>query len=146
MTKPEKTELLLITLASLSCLFLGRLLPEQPGLDRLLLATSALLLFQGLLRDLWVLYQQKNKSSDCHLREENCFCVESTVGITGIIAGLVLLGIGIDFSIPMNSWKWGLLVFITMMIGFLIRDLVLEWKPLRIRKDTDHASIIVKWK
>ncbi len=146
MTRLEKTELFLIVLTSIGIYLLGSLLPERPGIDRLLLTVSSLLLFQGLLRDLWLLYQNRNKSADCHQREENCVCLESTVGITGIIAGLVLLGIGFDKHIAMNEMTWSLLVTLILVIGFLIKDLVLEWNPIRIRRDTDHASIVVKWK
>ncbi|MFT5425675.1 MAG: hypothetical protein ACI9ZT_000607 [Gammaproteobacteria bacterium] len=73
-------------------------------------------------------------------------CIESTVGMTGIVVGALLLNIGIDASISMTGWYWSVMVMVVTGFGYLIKDYVFEWNPWRICLDKDHMNIIVKWK
>ena len=116
------------------------------GTGTLLLWASALLLFQSLVRDVWLLRRAKQAVQTMPMRKLSCLCVESTVGVTGVVTGIVLLGIGWDHSVIMTRWTWSLLGIITMTIGFIIKDYVFGWNPWRIRRDNDHLSIVFTWK
>jgi len=73
-------------------------------------------------------------------------CVESTVGATGVAVGIVVLGSGLDRSVPMEGWIWSVLSVVVMATGFGIKDYVLEWNPLRLRRDKDHVNIVFIWR
>ncbi len=45
----------------------------------------------------------------------------------------------------MNRWGWGSLVAVTTTVGFLIKDLVVTRRPLGIRREKDHFSIVFAW-
>jgi len=146
MTTADKTELALIPLLGAGLLLAAPLLSDKMGLERVLLSTSALLLLQGLIRDVWLLASRKRGKAASQPRRARCLCVESAVGLSGILAGLLLLGSEADYPITLNHWQWGILLMATMTSGFLIKDLVLEWNPLRLRRDRDHINIVVDWR
>jgi len=147
MTPAEKIELALIPVIGIGFWLAASLLPDQMSLGSLLINASALLLLQGFFRDLWLLSKQKKTSPDLQ-RKMQCMCAESTFGMTGILFGIILLGVGIDLAVPMPQpqWGWSVLVMIIMTIGFLIKDYVIEWHPFRVYKDLDHINIIFTWK
>jgi hypothetical protein len=126
------------------------LLPGAPSMGNLLLLMSSLLLLQGLVRDLSLLAIAKRSPQSAaperELRAARCMCMESTVGITGILLGIGILGFGINQPIRMADWEWGVLVMLIMSVGFAIKDLVIETAPWRIVRDKDHMNIVFKWK
>ena len=146
MTTAEKIEIALIPIFGISFWLMASELPTQISAERLLLGMSALLLFQSLIRDLWLLAQKKGRIQAGLQRKIQCMCAESTIGMTGIIIGIVLLGVGLDLSVPMYNWGWSVLVMVMMTVGFLIKDYVIEWNPFRVYKDLDHINIIFTWK
>ena len=73
-------------------------------------------------------------------------CVESTVGASGVVAGLVVFGSAIDATIALQPLATGLLVAGILAVGFAIKDFVIELRPLRIRRDRDHLNIVVHWR
>lgn len=146
MTVAEKIELALIPVAGATVWALGDRLPGQTGIGTLVLIASALLLAQGLIRDLWLLFRGNLGSQTGAARQALCMCVESGVGMTGVIAGLVILGSAVDYNLPTGPWFWPSLSVGVLAIGFAIKDLVFDWRPLRIRRDKDHMNIIVSWK
>lgn len=146
MTLAEKIELALIPTFGIGVWLVAPGLPNTVGAGKLLLATSALLLFESLVRDLSLLIRDRRVEKSSPPRKERCLCVESTVGITGVIAGLVLSGSTIVHSVPMSHWTWSLLVMTIMILGFWIKDYVVEWGPIRIRRDKDHMNMIFTWK
>ncbi|MFA9419595.1 MAG: hypothetical protein ACERLB_05555, partial [Gammaproteobacteria bacterium] len=87
MTKTETIELGLIPVLGAGFWLMAPLLPDRIGAGKLLLWTSALLLLQSLIRDLWLLARQKHNVKPGPPKKERCMCVESTVGATGIVAG-----------------------------------------------------------
>lgn len=145
MTTAEKIELAFIPIIGSVFLLISSFLPNQMSIGSLLINASALLLLQGFFRDLWLLSQQKKNSPDLQ-RKMQCMCAESTFGMTGILFGIILFGVGIDLAVPMPQWGWSILVMIIMAIGFLIKDYVIEWNPFRVYKDLDHINIIFTWK
>lgn len=146
MTAAEKFELALIPLVGVAIVFIGEWLPARVGIGSLLLATSVLLLFQGLIRDLWLFSNRNRRLYSVARQEALCMCVESTVGVTGVTAGLIILGSSIDLRLPMRPWIWAGLAVTVLIIGFLVKDFVFEWRPFRIRQDKNHLNIIFSWK
>jgi hypothetical protein len=146
MTTAEKIEVTLIPLVGATIWLMGEWLPTSMGIGSLLLASSMLLLFQGLLRDLWLLFKQKRDTQSGTRQELLCMCVESTVGVTGVVAGIIIFGSAIKWPVPMSSGIWSLLALAVLAMGFAIKDLIFEWRPFRIRRDKNHSNIVFSWK
>lgn len=145
MTTAEKLELALIPAMGVASWFIAGRLPASFSIGGLLLAASVLLLLQSLIRDLWLL-RKSQPSRQGARREALCMCVESTVGVTGVVAGLVLLGSTIDARLSPSPLLVGLQALGTLAFGFAVKDLVLEFRPFRIRRDKDHLNIVFSWK
>ena len=146
MTAAERTELGLIPVVGVvAWLFAGRL-PATIGIGSLLLAASVLLLFQGLIRDLWLLFKRRRESQTGPRQQALCMCVESTVGVTGVVAGIILVGAASDKTLVMGQALWAALAVVVLAVGFAIKDFVFEWRPFRIRRDKDHVNLVFSWK
>lgn len=141
----EKVELGLIPLLGAAA-GLATVLPGRIGLGELLLCGSALLLFQSLARDLWLLARARRQAPATPPRVARCMCAESMIGMTGIVIGLALFSFGLGKPIVMQRWSWGVFVVAVLGGGFAMKDYVLEAKPWRLRRDKDHINIIVRWK
>ena len=146
MTITEKIELVMIPVSGGSVFLLAGELPVNVGVGQLLLWASALLLFQGLMRDLFLLARQKRTNRPGPRREARCMCVESTAGVIGIVVGLVMIGAATDRKVVLDRWTWSLLAMGSMAVGFAIKDYVVEWRPWRVRREPDHLNVIVRWK
>lgn len=146
MSVAEKVELGLIAAVAISFGAATVVLPERTTAGNLLLGASALILLQSLLRDLWLLAKARREPPPNSPRTGQCMCVESAVGITGVVAGLVLVMSGIGTTVPMGRWSWFAFAVVSLAAGFLMKDYVMEFKPWRIRRDKDHVNIIVRWK
>ncbi|MFW5431226.1 MAG: hypothetical protein ACKE5M_03520 [Methylophilaceae bacterium] len=139
----EKTELTLILILSICTCLLSFMLPSQVAIGNLILAASALLLLQSLLRDLFLIARMKRSSKQ--YKELRCMCLESTIGMTGIIIGAGVVGIGIDQLVAINRYTWVVLIVFIMVMSFLIKDFVIQSSPWCISQDKDHLNILVKW-
>ncbi|HEV7272558.1 hypothetical protein [Pseudoxanthomonas sp.] len=146
MTRAEQVELVLVPVLGIAVGLLGDRLPASPSVGALLLAASCLLLLQGLARDLWLLSQRRKHGADGPARAALCLCAESTVGVAGVVAGLALLGSPVSAMVPLNSLLAGGLTAGVLAFGFAIRDLVIEARPFRIRRERDHLNIVVAWR
>ena len=74
-------------------------------------------------------------------------CVESTVGATGVVSGLILLVAGFASQpVAPGSTGWATLVLLVLASGFIIKDWGFEFAPFNIRRDKDHTNIIVDWR
>ena len=146
MTTAERIELALIPLVGVAVWLIAARLPAQIGIGSLLLAASVLLLLQGLIRDLWLLFKRRQESQTGLRQEALCMCVESTVGVTGVVAGLIVLGSAADSTLFVGRPLWSILAVAVLIIGFAIKDFVFEWRPFRIRRDKDHVNLIFSWK
>ena len=71
-----------------------------------------------------------------------CMCMESTVGVAGVIGGLAVLLCGIGRIIEVPTFFWPALVIGVGVVGFVIKDFVLDWKARSVRRVKDHQSII----
>ncbi len=146
MSKPDIAEMILILLVSLGALLAAPLLPSETSIGHLLLTLSALLLLQSLIRDLFILARTKRAAQAGARAPMRCLCMESAVGITGVLAGAVVIGFGIGTPAPMSGWSWALAVLLALGVGFAIKDFVLQTKPWGIVRDKDHVNIVVSWK
>jgi hypothetical protein len=147
MDMPEAVELCLIPLIGAVTWWLAFMLPLRIAVGKLLLWAAALLLLQSLLRDLWLITRARRRAQQgIPPRVAQCMCVESMVGMSGIVVGLMLLSFGIGKSVSMARWAWSASAILVLGLGFVMKDYVLEAKPWRLRRDKDHINIIVKWK
>jgi hypothetical protein len=146
LTIGEKIELALIPVISLAFYLVAPLLPKQIALGSLLLFAFAMLLTQSLLRDLWLLANMRPEASHEPGTAAQCMCVESAVGATGVLAGIVVLGAGIGHPIAMPGWAWALCILAVGLSGYSIKDFVFEWNPWSVRREKNHMNIIVRWK
>lgn len=142
MTRLEKTELASIPLAGIGAWLVAPLLPGRPTPGDLLLTAAALLLLQGLIRDIGLLAVRGRDTKAANM-PARCLCVESAVGAGGVAAGLGLLGVGIGAPFALPAWGWGLLVIAVTTTGFALKDYVVGWPPWRFRREPDHLSLAV---
>src|SRR5271168_4839615 len=145
MSRTERVELGLIAAVTVSFFLVAGVRPERISVGNLLFGAAAVVLLQGLLRDLWFLAKARRKPPTHPPRVGRNMCVESTVGITGLAVGLILVMCRVGMTAPMGRWSWGAFVLVSLGLGFLMKDYVMEFKPWRIRRDKDHLNIIVRW-
>lgn len=147
MKRQHLIELGLISGATAGAALAGSRLPFSLPLGEIALIASGLLLGQGLVRDLWVKYSssRNGNSASCLLapagRRATCVCMESTVGVFGIVAGVTLLLSGARQTVELFTGFWPLLVSGTGLLGFLLKNLVIDWKTRRVRVETNHEEI-----
>ena len=111
---------------------------------QVVLGTSVLLLIQSLVRDIAILLWRPVSKAPQKIAQ--CFCLETSVGIIGILISAV---IGVLSSLKpalITQWDFILITFGTLIVGFIIQDWVITLNPLGIRKEKDHLNIIVRWR
>jgi hypothetical protein len=145
MKRHEMFEIMLIVLSVLCVYQFGSVLPMQLELARLMLYLSAILLLQGLLRDLYLLASRRRQLAGNTRQAIGCLCAESTFGWIGIIIGAALMGFDLAMPLTLSVHLWAVLVFAVLAIGFAGKNFVFAWRPLRIIYDPDHINIVVKW-
>lgn len=147
-TRAEKIESGLIALAIGAVTMLAKWLPDSLELGSLLAIGALALLVQGLLRDLWLLAKQRKQAMGiaAHQEEARCMCMESTVGLSGVFAGVVITAVGVSAVVPMAAWAWPLGGMAVWGVGFVMKDVVIQWSPWKLRRVKDHGSILVRWR
>jgi hypothetical protein len=118
-------------------------LPATLSRGAFILSLSCIFLFQTLIRDIWIL--SKTSKSDQSVRKL-VFCLETTFGILGVIFGLIVYLNTANGVLQVSSGEWAFAVFLTMGLCYLIKDLVISWRPFRIYRDPDHINIVVSLK
>ena len=141
----DKLELALIPIAAVSAGALSLLLPRQLTASEWLGLSCLAWLVQGGIRDLWLLLELKKQRSASPQRKLACMCFESTVGFTGlcVAAGFSLAGLG--GRVLMSPTRVGVMAGVVFLVGFLLKDLIITWRPLGLRRDPDHHSIVFTW-
>ena len=125
----------------------GGAIPADAARDGALLAGGCLAwLVQGGLRDLWLLYLLKTRPASTPSRKLACMCFESTAGMLGLLVGLGLVLCDFGGEVSLTPGRWMLLAGGVFTLGFLARDLVISWRPLGLRRDPEHHSIIFTWR
>jgi hypothetical protein len=146
MTKLEKTELSMIPIAGIVAVVIASDLPTQLSVGNALLVFSALLLLQSLIRDISILISSEKNQAPNGQKAMQCLCVESAIGMTGVLVGAGLLGLGITQPIQMDKIAWGISIAALVAVGFSIKDFVVQANPWRIFRDKDHLNIVFSWR
>ena len=142
-TRPQRIELSVLLLTVITVALGAPRLPTTTSLSALVLSASVLILAQSLVRDSWLWLRQRHALSLQPTRALACFCLESTLGSVGVALGLSLSLFAPRLSVYMPAASWTVLVGISLLLGFLIRDWVITWRPLGLRRETDHFNIII---
>lgn len=146
MTGLERFELAAIAVLVTTIWFRVDLLPLQISVANLVLLLSGLLLLQGLIRDLAIIFIRRNRINTIDPKVARCMCLESTIGLIGVLFGVGFMLLSVFFSVEINQFSWALVVLLTSVIGFLIKDLVIQLGPWRVLREKDHQHIIFSWK
>lgn len=146
MTRAEKVESGLIVLAVAGVAAGAVHLPERLEAGSFCAVAALALLGQGLLRDLWLLAKQRKAGRGVRHEEARCMCLESTAGLGGVLAGVLLTALAVPCAITMAKWAWPLGAGLVWGAGFAIKDVVIQWKPWKVRRVQDHGSILVRWR
>ena len=124
-------------------------LVPRPGvrleIGELLAGGALLILLQGSGRDLWLLRQARRQSA-ASTREVRCMCVESALGLTGVVAGIGLVGFGVARLVFLSPLALAIGAGSTMLAGYLLKDFVFPWVPWRIYREKNHAQVIFRWR
>jgi hypothetical protein len=146
-TRAEKVELGLVAAAVAAVATSAKRLPVSLELGSLF-AIAALALFgQGLLRDVWLLARRRRAGATAaHTEEARCMCMESTIGLSGVLVGVVLTAAGVPVVIPLATWTWPVGGALVWGAGFTMKDVVIQWSPWKLRRVKDHGSILVRWR
>jgi len=146
MTVTEKTELCIIaTLLALLTLLLNALNVEIK-FSMVVLYSASLLFCQSLCRDLWYLYTKRNRlQTEVQPVVRQCMCVESTVGVFGVVVGILLFSSTFDITVTLSKIILLSIMCVILLGGFLIKDYVIEWNPWRLYKEKDHMNIVFSW-
>jgi len=138
----ERLELGAIAVLTVTIWFSAPLLPFHMSVANLVLLLSGLLLLQSLIRDFSILLTRRKNVHPTPRRVARCMCVESTIGATGVLLGVGLIGLGVSSTITMSQIQWTLAGLVITVTGFLIKDLVFQWSPWKVRREKDHFNII----
>lgn len=141
LTNLEKAELMLIGIVLLILTMLHTKLPTTFAVGSLITSLALTVLLQGFLRDLYLLYRKRRNPDTQPKVVMRCMCLESTLGLP-----LVILGVTIAVILP--EWKFELPSILTatlhgvaLISGFLIKDLLVIWRPLGLRREKNHSHI-----
>lgn len=145
LTPPEKFELSAIVAVTASVGWLAPSSGVRLELGELVAGAALLILLQGLFRDLWLLREARRKASTTPPRAAACMCVESALGLTGIVAGIGLVGFGLAWPFELSATCLTSAVGSVMLAGFLLKDFVFQWSPWKIYREKDHAQVIFRW-
>lgn len=146
MTALERTELAVIPVV----IALAWLVPLKPDfalrIGGLVTAASLLLLLQGFCRDVWLWLAARRTSEPAAPRYAQCMCVESALGLAGVLAaaGLTVFSFGPAIAITPLGCAAGTTV--VLVVGFLLKDFVFEWSPWKLYRAKNHATLHFRWK
>jgi hypothetical protein len=146
MTRAEWTEVFAIAMIAPASWFIWPHVSFPIPVWQVVLGLSALLLAQSLVRDVAILLRRQRAEASEPPKEAQCFCLESTVGATGMLLAALLAGIASDAKVVLTRWEFFLAVTGIIVIGFLIKDIVIAWNPFGVRREKDHLNLIVRWK
>lgn len=151
MTAATRNEALLLTLATGVVAWLSPRLPASLEIGALVAVAALTLLVQGGVRDVATLVRQRRRQKTdtaAPPHAAHCICLESTVGLGGVLLGVVLTALpagGPRIALPAAFWPVAFALI--GLTGLAIRDLVIQWKPrLRLLRVKDHGSIMVRFR
>jgi hypothetical protein len=138
MTRAERVEVASLGMLTLATAAAARALPHRVALADVLLGGAAFLLIQGLLRDLERLARARREGAGRPAVQ--CMCIESTLGVSAIIAGTVLLFAWTPIVLAASRAAWPLGVATLGAFGFVTRNAVFDWRSGRLRIDPTHGA------
>lgn len=141
----EKIELGAIPLVVTLTAWLTPRFAAKIEIGELIAGAALLILVQGFFRDLWLLYRARQQQPDAPSRSARCMCVESAMGMTGLVVGIGLVGFGLNHPVSISPSALAGVVAATMTTGFLLKDFVFEWSPWKIYREKNHAQVIFQW-
>jgi hypothetical protein len=141
----HRVEVALIPVAVAAVALGARWLPTAVGSGELLAGACLAWLVQGGLRDAWLLYRMKSRPDGAPRRRLPCMCLESSAGFTGVIVGGALAALGRGGSVTMTPLRWATLAAAVFALGFWLREVVITWRPLGLRREPDHHTIVFTW-
>ncbi len=119
--------------------------PAKLEVGELVMQAAALVFAQSLIRDVWILFQQRKKSAKStgeQSRQENCICLESAVGAVILLIGGILF-FRFDAVVSPSFGLMSVLVFGLLIVGFLIKNWVVVLYPLSISYEPNHLNVLV---
>jgi len=145
MTFAEQIECSLIVAFALTAFVFKDVIPIPQSLSYACIYLSALLLLQGLIRDVYYLYLGMNSSKQKVTKATPILglCIESTIGAIGIIVGLSMFFFVSELHIQLPAIVWVSSIIVVVVFGFLVKDYVVEFLPFRLRQDINHMNVIV---
>lgn len=132
----NRIELPALALAVLATFLLTPGLAWAPQSGALMGYAAAVLLGQGLLRDLLRLALAGRSSAP--RRRIPCLCAESTMGLGLLLVGLLVLGLGLGGPVALGQPSLTAGLAAVLALGFVAKDYVIV-----IRREEDHGSIAV---
>jgi len=145
-TRAEWIEAALIAGIAVTTTMVWPYLPADVTLSQLILGSAVLLLTQSLVRDVAILLRQRAANTVSPARVANCMCIESTIGAVGVVVGLSAPAIFSAGILSLGRIGFSLAVVGTLAFGLAIKDWVIAWNPLALRREKDHLNVIVRWK
>ncbi len=145
MNKPFIVELILIIFSIILFSAFSTTLPANVNLGWLMVYFALTLLIHGFFRDVYLLYKQKTLIDDKAPIAMRCMCLESSIGLPTVFLGIGLAYWFSSWSIALTALGWTILFSFTLLFGFVIKDLIITFTPLAIRKEKNHGNIIFKW-
>jgi hypothetical protein len=146
LTYAEKIELGVIAVGCGGVAWGAQSLPAELSLGAACAVLALGLLGQGLVRDLYILKQMRQMPRAAQEAEEmSCMCVESTIGLGGVVVGVVLTAVGLTVQVSFSPMGWVAMAATTWLAGFLMKDWVIQWWPWQLRRVKNHGSIVVRW-
>lgn len=109
----------------------------RPRFGEAVCYACAVILGQGLLRDLALLWARR-KGDAKPKRRAACLCAESTLGLSLLAVGATVLLLGIEERVTLTPGRLGLTLWVLLGVGFVAKDYVLS-----VRREEDHGSVIV---
>jgi hypothetical protein len=146
LTVAEKVELAAIPAGIAVTAWLAPRAGLRLDLGEWLAGGALLLLVQGFFRDLWLLREAKRHPAATPARAASCMCVESALGLTGIAAGIGLVGLGLMRPVLLGVAGLVATVGAVMTGGFLLKDFVFAWSPWKIYREKNHAQLTFRWR
>lgn len=146
----EKIEIALIAFVVAACGWWRHNFPVCRTLGDVLVLLASLFLLQSLLRDVWLWLRLRFTASDAqsHPVERQCMCVESLLGLSAVMVGLLLMiaGGGRFLTMHVPATGWPIIFGVVLICGFLLKDLVLDWSQKRILRERDHSNLLPRWR
>ena len=117
-------------------------LPVKIEVGEAVLLAAALLLAQGLIRDLFrVALARRPTGEETAAPRITCMCAESTLGVGGILVGVLLVFAVSPHVVATKPWAWPPAFACVTIFGFATRHLVIDWRARRLRWEPNHDGV-----